>query len=197
MKKIAVHPGIGFGAKFSKEQLQFLSEFVADFSEIELTNFQQLYIEINEEQLSEFEMKSKEIGLDLYPVGLYVKSLRTCNFCKGAEEEGMPVAIELNKRVAGLSVPFPLRPAYTGCTNACGEPLIHDIGVVKVEDTFSVYIGGKGKGLDAKIASLYKEQLTESELYETVEKLIDCYSKHGKKRELFSKFINRYGVENL
>ncbi len=37
-----------------------------------------------------------------------MKSLRTCNFCKGSEEEGMPVAIELNKRIAGKSVPFTL-----------------------------------------------------------------------------------------
>lgn len=197
MKKLAVHPGIGFGAKFSKKQLEIVSEYMIDSSEVELTNFQQLYVEVEEEKVDDIRQRFEEVGLTTYPVGLYVKSLRTCNFCKGPEEEGMDVAIELNHRIAGKKVPFPLRPAYTGCTNACGEPLIHDIGVVKVGETFSVYLGGKAKGLDAKMGSLYRENLTEDQLYKIVEEIIEVYEKNGKKREHFSKFISRYGVENI
>lgn len=197
MKKLAIHPGISFGAKFTKEQLQILSKYVADATEVELTNFQQLYIEVEDDQVEDVSAKFEAAGLNTYPVGLYVKTLRTCNFCQGAEEEGMDVAIELNRRIAGKSVPFPLRPAYTGCPNACGEPLVHDIGVVKIGETFSVYLGGKAKGLDAQMATLYKENLTEEGLYHACESVIENYEKHGKKREHFSKFLKRFGVENL
>ena len=78
-----------------------------------------------------------------------MKSLRTCNFCKGAEQEGMPVAIELNNRIAGKAVPVTLRPAYTGCPIGCGETLVNDIGVMKMKNGYNLFVGGKAKGLDA------------------------------------------------
>ena len=195
--KIAVNGGINFGAKLNAKQLLLLAKYMGDQEELELTTFQQLYIEIPEEKKDEIITEFTEAGLSCYPVGNYVKSLRTCNFCKGFEEEGMPVAIELNKRIAGIPVPFTLKPAYTGCPIGCGEPLINDIGVMKIRDTYNLYIGGKSKGKDAAVGSLIKEKLTPDELYVSVEKIINLYREQGKKREQFQKFVNRIGIEAL
>jgi precorrin-3B C17-methyltransferase len=195
--KLAVNAGIGFGAKLTASQLITLANYIKEDSEIELTTFQQLYIEVLESQIDCVKEEFKKVGLMTYPVGAYVKSLRTCGFCKGAEEEGMPVAIELNKRIAGKEVPWPLRPAYTGCQNACGEPLINDIGVIKVKDNYDVYIGGKAMGENARTATKFRENLSPEELFETVDRLLDVYKAHGKRREAFWKFINRFGFENL
>lgn len=194
---LAVNGGISFGSKLSAKQLMLIAEYMEEGDELELTTFQQLYIQVPESDLEFVKEKFQEAGLSCYPVGNFVKSLRTCNFCKGAEEEGMPVAVELNRRIAGKPVPFTLRPAYTGCPVGCGEPLINDIGVMKVKNGYDLYIGGKTKGADAKVGSLLFEQLTPEKLYETVEKIIDLYVQHGKKREHFSKFIHRYGFENI
>ncbi len=195
--KLAVNGGISFGAKLNAKQLVVIAEYMNDGDELELTTFQQLYIDVLESEVELVKEKFKEVGLSCYPVGNYVKSLRTCNFCKGAEEEGMPVAIELNKRIAGKQVPFTLRPAYTGCPVGCGEPLVNDIGVMKVRDGYDLYIGGKAKGKDAKTGTLFMEQLTPEQLYEVVEKIINIYTEQGKKREQFSKFITRFGLENI
>ncbi|KQL36102.1 nitrite reductase [Psychrobacillus sp. FJAT-21963] len=195
--KLAVNGGISFGAKLNAKQLAVIVEYMSDSHELELTTFQQLYIEIPESKLKLVEEKFKEVGLSCYPVGNFVKSLRTCNFCKGSEEEGMPVAIELNKRIAGKPVPFTLRPAYTGCPIGCGEPLINDIGIMKVKNGYDLYIGGKAKGKDAQIGTLLMEQLMPEQLYKVVEKIIHIYAEQGKKRETFIKFINRFGFENL
>ncbi|MDQ0230266.1 nitrite reductase [Metabacillus malikii] len=195
--KLAVNSGISFGAKLNAKQLTVIAEYMNDSDELELTTFQQLYIDVLESNMEKVEEKFKEVGLLCYPVGNLVKSLRTCNFCKGEKEEGMPVAIELNKRIAGKSVPFTLRPAYTGCPIGCGEPLVNDIGVMKVRDGYDLYIGGKAKGKDAKLGTLLLEQLTPEQLYEVVEKIINIYTDQGKKKETFFKFINRYGLENL
>ncbi|MFT4416331.1 nitrite reductase [Fredinandcohnia humi] len=195
--KLAVNGGIGFGAKLNAKQLLSLAKYIKEDSEIELTTFQQLYIDVLESQVEKVKEEFEKVGLAVYPVGAYVKSLRTCNFCKGAEEEGMPVAIELNRRIAGKEVPWPLRPSYTGCPNACGEPLINDIGVIKRREHYDLYIGGKAKGKDAKTGTLLIEQLTPEQLYEVVEKIITIYAEQGKKREPFFKFINRYGFENI
>lgn len=195
--KIAINGGIDFGAKLSAKQLITISKYMNEDEQLELTTFQQLYIEIPEDKKEEIIEEFQSVGLACYPVGNYVKSLRTCNFCKGEEEEGMPVAKELNRRVAGKPVPFTLKVAYTGCPVGCGEPLLSDIGVMKMKDHYNLYIGGKAKGKDAEVGSLFKENLTPEELYKTVEKILAVYSKQGKKRESFHKFLKRFGKEQL
>jgi precorrin-3B C17-methyltransferase len=195
--RLAVNGGIGFGAQLSPKQLLQLSKYLPEDSEIELTTFQQLIIQVPEDNLVQIRNELELIGLSCYSVGNYVKSLRTCGFCKGAEEEGMPVAIELNNRIAGKEVPFTLRPAYTGCPTACGEPLVNDIGVIKQRDAYDLYLGGKANGLDAQTGQLFKNDLQPDELYKLVDQIIDVYAKNGKKREKFSKFLNRFGIDQL
>ncbi|MED4695787.1 nitrite reductase [Peribacillus frigoritolerans] len=195
--KIAINGGIGFGAKLTSKQLVTISKYMNEDEELELTTFQQLYIEIPEDKKEDIIEEFQSVGLACYPVGNFIKSLRTCNFCKGEEEEGMPVAKELNRRIAGKAVPFTLKVAYTGCPIGCGEPMLSDIGVMKIRDHYNLYVGGKAKGKDAEVGSLLKENLTPEELYETVEKIIAIYSQIGKKRETFYKFLKRIGRDQL
>ncbi|MEH7392566.1 nitrite reductase [Bacillus sp. JJ1503] len=195
--KIAINGGIGYGAKLNAKQLVTISKYMNEEEELELTTFQQLYIEIPEAKKEYIIEEFQNVGLACYPVGNFVKSLRTCNFCKGEEEEGMPVAKELNRRIAGRAVPFTLRVAYTGCPIGCGEPMLSDIGVMKIRDHYNLYVGGKAKGKDAEVGSLLKENLTPEELYDTVEKVIAIYSQMGKKRESFYKFLKRIGRDDL
>lgn len=195
--KLAVNGGISFGAKLNAKQLTVIADYMNDGDELELTTFQQLYIEVPESQAILAKEKFEEVGLSCYPVGNFVKSLRTCNFCKGEEEEGMPVAKELNRRIAGKAVPFTLKVAYTGCPIGCGEPMLSDIGIMKMRDHYHLYVGGKAKGKDAEVGSLLLENLTSEELYEAVEKIITVYSQRGKKRETFYKFLKRMGRDQL
>ena len=195
--KIAINGGIGFGAKLNAKQLMTISKYLNEDEELEVTTFQQLYIEIAEEIKEQVIEEFEQVGLACYPVGNFVKSLRTCNFCKGEEEEGMPIAKELNRRIAGKAVPFTLKVAYTGCPVGCGEPMLSDIGVMKIKDHYNLYVGGKPKGKEAEVGTLLKERLQPEELYEAVEKIIEIYSQNGKKRENFPKFLNRIGKDTL
>ncbi|WLD92028.1 nitrite reductase [Alkalihalobacillus sp. AL-G] len=194
---LAVNAGISFGSKLTSKQLIKLAKYLDDDSEIELTTFQQLYIKVPEKNVEEVIVELEKVGLRIYKVGPYVKSLRTCSFCKGSEEEGMPVAIELNNRIAGQDVPFTLRPAYTGCSNACGEPLVNDIGVIKRKNGFDLYVGGKANGMDAKTAVLLQENLQPEQLYELIDEVLEVYRQHGKRREHFSKFLERFGMDKF
>jgi precorrin-3B C17-methyltransferase len=193
--KLAINGGISFGSKLNAKQLLTIAKYLEDETELELTTFQQLYIEIPEETKDKIIKEFEQVGLHCYPVGNFVKSLRTCNFCQGAEEEGMPIAIELNKRIAGIPVPFTLKPAYTGCPIGCGEPLMNDIGVMKIKDHYQLYVGGKSKGRDAKTGQLLLDNLSPEELYAVIEKMIHLYNEQGKKREPFYKFIDRVGKD--
>lgn len=195
--QIAVNGGISFGAKLNAKQLMTLASYLPQDAELELTTFQQLYLEIEEDKFEEIKKEFEQVGLHCYPVGNFVKSLRTCNFCKGSEEEGMPVAKEINRRISGIPVPLTLKPAYTGCPIGCGEPMVSDIGIMKMKDTYNLYIGGKSKGFDAEVGKLVGEKLTPEELYTRIDKMVYYYAENGKKRESFHKFIHRIGLENF
>ncbi|WP_404447245.1 nitrite reductase [Sutcliffiella horikoshii] len=196
--KLAVNGGIDFGAKLNGKQLLMLAHYMGEDQELEVTTFQQLYVDVPESRLEEAKIDFTSVGLSCYPVGNFVKSLRTCNFCKGELEEGMPVAKEINRRIAGRAVPFTFKPAYTGCPVGCGEPLVNDIGVIKQHgERFDLYVGGKAKGLDARTGVLFAGGLEEDMLYGMIDRLIDLYAAEGKKREQFAKFVGRYGLDEL
>lgn len=48
--KIAVNGGINFGAKLTAKQLLVIAKYLEEGEELELTTFQQLYIDIPEEK---------------------------------------------------------------------------------------------------------------------------------------------------
>ncbi|MFD1020202.1 nitrite reductase [Thalassobacillus hwangdonensis] len=197
MIPLAVNGGIDFGAKLTPKQLIVLGQYLDEDEEIELTTLQQLIVKVPEDDLEAAIKQFNKVGLSCYKVGNFVKSLRTCNFCKGEINEGMPVAKELNKRIAGQEVPFTLRPAYTGCPVGCGEPLINDIGVMKYKDTYELYLGGQSKGRNAKAGDLFMDGLEPEQLYEIVDEILEVYRNNGRKREKFSKFVDRYGMDKI
>jgi precorrin-3B C17-methyltransferase len=86
--KIAINGGIGFGAKLNAKQLVTISKYINEDDELELTTFQQLYLEIPEDNKEKIIEEFQKVGLACYPVGNFVKSLRTCNFCKGEIDIG-------------------------------------------------------------------------------------------------------------
>lgn len=51
--KLAINGGIGYGAKLNSRQLVTISKYMNEHEELELTTFQQLYIEIPEEKKEE------------------------------------------------------------------------------------------------------------------------------------------------
>ena len=197
-KKFAVTPGFEVGGTiFRPEQLAVLGSIVGEDSKIEMTTFKQLYVEVLEEREEEIKEKLKASGLEIHPAGFYTKSLITCNFCRGAEDAGLDVAKKLDEVIAGHAVPNPLKIGYAGCALGTSEPLLKDIGIVKMKDTFDIYVGGESKGLKAKLAQSFLSALTEEQLVTVVQKLIRFFQQNGKNKEKFSTFINRVSLEAL
>jgi len=196
--KFAITPGFEVGGTiFKPEQLKILGSIVGDDAKIELTSFKQLYVEMQEERLEEVKEKLRSFGLEIYPAGFYTKNLITCNFCKGVEVAGMQVAKELDQAIAGLEVPSPLKIGYAGCGLATSEPLFKDIGVVKMKNTYDIYVGGDGKTLKAALGTLFISGVTRERLIPAVMGIIQYYQEYGKKKEKFSRFIERVSMDVL
>lgn len=198
MMKIAVTPGFEVGGTlFKPEQLAMLGSIVGEEAKIELTTFKQLYVEMQEDRIDEAQQKLKEIGLKIYPAGFATKSLITCNFCRGAEDAGLEIAEKLNQAIAGLDTPSPLKIGYAGCALGTSEPLLKDIGVVKMRDTFDIYVGGEPKSIKPVFASLLVSDIPADKLIDVVLGLVHYFQANGKKKEKFHKFIVRVSMETL
>ncbi|WP_261305480.1 nitrite reductase [Paenibacillus andongensis] len=198
MMKFAVTPGFQTGGTlFKPEQLAVLGSIVGEEAKIELTTFKQLYVEMQEDRVDEVKLELSRIGLEIYPIGLVTKSLITCNFCRGAQDAGLEMAEALNKAISGIETPTPLKIGYAGCALGTSEPLLKDIGVVKMRDTFDIYIGGEPKSLKPAFAVLLVSDVHANKLIPLVQRLIHHFQAHGKAKEKFSKFINRVTIDAL
>jgi precorrin-3B C17-methyltransferase len=198
VKKFAVTPGFEVGGfLFKPEQLAILGSIVGEDANIEMTNFGQLYVAMDEQRLEEVQEQLRKTGLKIQPTGFYTKNLIACNFCRGAEEAGLEIAKTLDRAIAGHATPSPLKIGYAGCALGTSEPLLKDIAVIKMRDTFDIYVGGEPKGLKAALGQQFMSGLTEDQLIPVVTTLINYFQENGKKKEKFSKFIKRTAIEKL
>ncbi|WP_238402851.1 nitrite reductase [Paenibacillus mesophilus] len=196
--KIAVAPAIGAGGSlFSADQWKAIGEALGKEAKVEFTSFKQLYVDIEVERADEVKNALLAAGLEIYPVGFFTKNLIACNFCRGAEEAGLAIALQLNEAVAGQEVPSPLKVGYAGCANATSEPLFQHIGVVKMKNGFDIYVGGEGKSIKASVGLLMLEDVPENAVVAVVQRLIAVYKENARKKERFSRFVQRITLERL
>ncbi|MED1646120.1 nitrite reductase [Brevibacillus agri] len=196
--KIAVNPPIQVGGSiFTPEQLAMIGTLAGSGARIEMTPFKQLYVEVPLEQRDRIKEELERSGLEVYPTGFVTKSLIACNFCKGADAAGLETARSLNQAIVGIETPAPLKIGYAGCALGTSEPLLKDIGVVKMRDTFDIYVGGEPKGLKASTGRLLASGVTEEQLIPVIVKIVDYYKAHAKGKEKFSKFVNRLSIEQI
>lgn len=196
--KIAVASAIQVGGNlFTPEQLALIGSLAGPDDSIEVTAFRQIYVEVPASTREAIEIELEKAGLQVMPVGFVTKGLIACNFCKGAEEAGLEIARKLNEAIAGIATPTPLKVGYAGCALGTSEPLLKDIGIVKMRDAFDIYVGGDPKGLKAATGQLLATGVASERLGVVVRGIIDFYIQHAKGKEKFSKFISRISIEEL
>ncbi|MCR8645347.1 nitrite reductase [Paenibacillus sp. N1-5-1-14] len=198
MQKFAVTPGFEVGGTLLRpEQLAAIGAVIGEDAKVEMTTFKQLYVEMKEERIEEAQEALKKVGLQIHPAGFYTKSLISCNFCRGAEDAGLDIARKLDEAIAGHEAPSPLKVGYAGCALGTSEPLLKDIAVVKMRDKYDIYVGGESKGLKAALAQLLTANVEEDRLIPVVTSLISDFQQNGKKKEKYSRYINRISLDHL
>ncbi len=193
--RYAVTPGVG-SVFFSPEQLQLIGEVAGAEGRIELNSFMQLIVHTRGENLAEQHERLRSAGLGIYPVGPVVKNLHTCTFCMGERVDGLPDAQRLDSLVAGANVPFPVRIGFSGCANNCGEAIVRDVGVVRMDgDRYDLYVGGKPGSLNPLFGLRVAEGITSSNLVAAVSALLVCYRQNARGKERLWRNVQRLGVE--
>lgn len=195
---IAVASPVQLGGNvYTPDQLASIGSIAGPHAKIEITPFRQIYMEIPVERREEIQQELERSGLEVYPAGAVTKSLIACNFCRGADESGLDTARMLNQAIAGIETPVPMKIGYAGCALGTSEPLLKDIGIVKMRDQFDIYVGGEPKGVKAALAKKLVSELIEVQLVPVIMILIDYYKANAKGKEKFSRFVERVSLDKL
>lgn len=194
LERFAVTPGVG-QVFFTPEQLQAVGEAAGARGRVELNSFMQLIVHTDRADLERVQGRLRELGLGVYPVGPVVKNLHTCTFCMGERIEGLEDARRLDQLVAGAKVPFTLRVGFSGCQNNCGEALVREIGVVRMDGgAYDLYVGGKPGSLRPRFGERVAARVPAERLEEAITVILDTYRQTARGKERFWKNVDRLGA---
>jgi NAD(P)H-nitrite reductase large subunit len=85
--------------------------------------------------------------------------------------------------------------AVSGCPNSCAEPAIKDIGVMGTARGYTLMVGGSAAATP-RLAEVVAKELSEEEVLEAIERIINFYKSSGTKKRL-GKFIEDTGLEKF
>jgi sulfite reductase (NADPH) hemoprotein beta-component len=122
-------------------------------------------------------------------------ALPTCTLAMAEAERYLPDLITKIEAIVdknGLS-DQPIVVRMTGCPNGCARPFLAEIAFVgKAPGKYNLYLGGDGKG--TRLVKLYRENIGEEQILETLEPLIESYAKERESGEGFGDYVVRTGV---
>ncbi|PNH84436.1 sulfite reductase subunit beta [Vibrio diazotrophicus] len=81
----------------------------------------------------------------------------------------------------------------TGCPNGCGRAMLAEVGLVgKAPGRYNLHLGGNKAG--TRIPKMYKENITEQQILEEIDQLVERWSKEREAGEGFGDFTIRAGI---
>ena len=83
----------------------------------------------------------------------------------------------------------------SGCPNGCSRPALAEIAFIgKAPGKYNMYLGGSFTG--ERLNKLYRENIGEVEIIESLKPIIHHYAKERKGSERFGDFVIRKGYVN-
>ena len=132
-------------------------------------------------------------------IGLCVRSVKICpatHFCKRAQQDGLTLGLELDKKYHGMELPGKFKIGVSGCTNSCAESYVKDLGFIGTAKGWKVVIGGCA-GARPRVADVLADQLQQEELTPLIEKVLAYYKENARKHERLGMMIDRLGIESV
>ncbi len=131
-------------------------------------------------------------------IGLCVRSVKFCpgtTFCKQGKQDAVSLGLKLDERYHGMPMPSKLKMAVSGCPNSCAEPAIKDIGIMGTARGYTLMVGGSAAATP-RLAEVVAKELSEEEVLETVDRILNFYKSSGTKKRL-GKFIEGMGLDEF
>lgn len=142
----------------------------------------------------------EDLGMDKgHAVGLCVRSVKICpatHFCKRAQQDGVTLGLEIDKRYHGMALPSKFKIGVSGCMNSCSESAVKDLGIIGTAKGYKILIGGNA-GVKPRLADFLADNVPQEDVLQLVDKVVIYYKENGKNYERMGSMIDRLGLENV
>jgi len=132
----------------------------------------------------------------------YGKALRTVKSCVGSEwcrfgtQNSTAMAIRLEKIFDRTWYPAKTKMAASGCPRNCAEATIKDFGIVGVEGSWEIYVGGNG-GVKVRAGDLLCMVTSDDEVVEIAKAYMQHYRETARHNERTAPWLERIGLEKI
>ncbi|WP_292484702.1 NAD(P)/FAD-dependent oxidoreductase [Methanohalobium sp.] len=131
-------------------------------------------------------------------IGVCVRSVKFCpgtTFCKRGQQDSVALGLKLDEKYHGMELPGKMKMGVAGCMNSCSEPAVKDIGIMGTSKGYTLMLGGSA-GLKPRIANTVATELSEEEVIQYVERIIEFYKSQTSKKRL-GQVIDNMGIEKF
>src|SRR3990172_817815 len=202
LKKTGVPPG-----DVTAEQMEAIAAPAErySFGELRVTHEQNLvFADVRRCDLPALWGELRALGLATPNVGLLTHII-CCpggDFCSLANAKSIPVAEAIQRRFDDLDYLHDIGELdlnISGCMNACGHHHVGHIGILGVDkqgaEYYQISIGGV-QGNDAALGKVLGPSVSQAEVPDVIEKLIDLYlARRDSEEERFVDVVRRIGIE--
>ncbi len=126
----------------------------------------------------------------------YVQACPGTEVCKFGIQDSLGFGIKLEGLLAGREMPAKLKVGVSGCPFSCAEGMVRDIGIMGKKKGWNVSFGGNS-GQRARVGDILAEEISPEEVITLINRCLDYYAEHGKKKERTARFIERVGIETF
>lgn len=123
-------------------------------------------------------------------------ALPTCPLAMAEAERFLPsfvTDVEGILQKHGLAEDESIILRVTGCPNGCGRAMLAEIGLVgKAPGRYNLHLGGNRSG--TRVPKMYKENITDKQILEEIDGLVERWSKEREPKEGFGDFVIRAGI---
>ena len=126
----------------------------------------------------------------------YVQACPGTEVCKFGIQDSLGFGIKLEGLLAGREMPAKLKVGVSGCPFSCAEGMVRDIGIMGKKKGWNVSFGGNS-GQRARVGDILAEEISPEEVITLINRCLDYYAEHGKKKERTARFIERIGIETF
>ncbi|MDF2963833.1 MAG: sulfite reductase [Paenibacillus sp.] len=147
-----------------------------------------------EELIKEYGLSDGAYHTALQRNSMACVALPTCGMAMAEAERYMP---ELLNKIEPMLEEAGLREEdivirMTGCPNGCARPMLAELAFIgKAPGKYNMYLGGGFAG--NRLNKLYKENIGETEILESLKPIIAQYAKERREGEHFGDFVIRAG----
>jgi sulfite reductase (NADPH) hemoprotein beta-component len=202
LKKTGVPPG-----DVTAQQMDAIADLAERyaFGELRVSHEQNLILaDVRLSELHALWQEARALGLATPNIGL-LTNIICCpggDFCSLANAKSIPVAQAIQRRFDDLDYLHDIGELdlnISGCMNACGHHHVGHIGILGVDkqgaEFYQISIGG-AQGNDAALGKVLGPSVSQADVPDVIEKLIDLYLKRrDSEEERFVDVVWRIGIE--